>query len=113
MFEMQKLKPELRATGKQRKFFRILTGSNARRGITRGELNELIQGHSQAQIDKARLDYKGQRRASKFVRYILGRLKGQVITAISRKQAELELHNHSKEDIRTVTREWRASGEGK
>ena len=58
-------------------------------------------------------EFKSQKNASKFVRYILGRLKGEVITRISRKQADLELHNHNKEDIRYLTREWRASGEGK
>ena len=113
MFIMQDLKAEMRATGKQRKFYLILAGSPARRGITRGELNALIQKFSVERINTARLEFKIQKNASKFVRYILGRLKGGVITRISRKQAELELHNHSKEDIRLVTREWRASGEGK
>lgn len=113
MFIMQELKPDLRATGKQRKFYRILAGQPARRGITRGELNKLIQGFTVSQIDFARLEFKSQKNASKFVRYILGRLKGEVITRISRKQADLELHNHNKEDIRYLTREWRASGEGK
>ena len=55
------LKPDLPATYKQRKFYRILSGTPFVKAgtFTWGKIDELIKGYPQAKIDKARATFKG------------------------------------------------------
>jgi hypothetical protein len=108
-FIKHQLKPELLATGKQRRFYRILTGQTARRGITRGGLNELIQLQPVKKIAEARAKYKSERNASKFTRFILSQLNGEMLAVkYPRGFAEVEIARFPKESRREAVRAWRA-----
>ena len=85
--------PEARASGHARTFFRILAGYKAPRNITAGDLNNLIKQYSEADIAKARVKYKGGKRASPYLKAMVHELGGAFLEGLTRDNAELYIKN--------------------
>ena len=98
---------DAKPSSKQRKFYLILTGKMAPSGKTRGELSDLIAQAKAEDITRARVEFKMQKTASKYMRRLLGKLQGESVGPVSRRVALECLGNYNHGAILKAKRELR------